>query len=149
MPTTRYAVFCLLVVNLMSPSLTGCVQIVDDDDGGGDDGSTSAASGNGEGADATGNGPTSTTSGGQNRNVRVCESRLVCEDGTVFESGQTLCLTAAEVALELEFVAEACLEDMTPGCERIGDGTSLECGAECSEPMEPCECGDPSQGCEV
>ncbi len=136
----------LCLTCLLGLPAPGCVTIVDDDDGVGDDRGATEGGSNGDaddGADSSGGG------GDQQRSVRICEVRVVCEDGSVNEASQALCLTAEETSMQLEFVAEACIEDMTAACEFIGDGTSLECGGECSEAMEPCECDDPSEGCPI
>ncbi len=132
--------FRLSLLLLLCATSGACIVIQDDDDASNDDGST-------EGAMTTT--PTTTEGSDQGRNVRLCEVRVVCQDGSITEAGQPLCLTAAETAMELGLIQEACIEDMTAACEDIEDGSSLECSAECSEAMEPCECQDPSQGCEI
>lgn len=100
-------------------------------------------------SDATTSDAMTSDGGDQGRNVRQCEVRIVCEDGSVNEASQPLCLTAEETSAQLAFAQEGCIEDMTAACEDIGSGASLECSAECSEALEPCNCDDPTQGCEI
>ncbi|MEM6291134.1 MAG: hypothetical protein AAGA54_07705 [Myxococcota bacterium] len=137
-----------LALALIASFSTACVVVEDDDDGAGESTANGPATGGADGGDSDGG--ASGGDGGQGRAVRVCSGRVVCQDGGINEASQTLCMTPSEVSDFLSVLQEACIEDATAACEGIGDGTSLECSAACSEAMEPCTCTEPAaEGCEV
>lgn len=139
-----------LVLAIITSFSVACVVVEDDDDGAGDSTANGPATDGANDGDGDGDGGASGEDSGQGRAVRVCSGRIVCQDGAINEASQTLCMTPSEVSDFLSVLQEACIEDATAACEGVGDGTSLECSAECSEAMEPCTCTEPApEGCEV
>ena len=138
----RQSVLHLLLPCLLGATALNCVVVEDDDDNG------DSLEDTGDGAEASG-GANESGEDAQGRSVYACELRVVCQDGSITEVGQPLCLTPAEAAQEVALISEACTEDMTTVCEDIGDGSSLECGVECIDLEETCACEDPTRGCEV
>lgn len=143
----RRSAFRLLLPCLLCAALPSCD---DDDNNDGGDESVGDAGGGSDGSDGDESGNADDSGDdGQGRSVYACEVRVVCQDGSVTEAGQPLCLTAAEAASEIGMLGELCIEDMTLVCEDIADGSSLECGAECTDLEEACSCDDPARGCAI